>query len=178
MLYGQSRILRTRVFRRRWRLPDVLVPKRDVYKRQALSRFDGIRHSSPPGQLLLFLTFQCFSYKGCSVDFSIQIAPVSYTHLDVYKRQLVHRDGVGDLQLVQVFRRVEQAAVIHPHHHGAVAHVDGFHNADIEMCIRDRKEDGYRGVVLFKRNMKCLAHARSHFLQKIQRGICITVFKT
>ena len=43
----------------------------------------------------------------------------------------MHRDGVGDLQLVQVFRRVEQAAVIHPHHHGAVAHVDGFHNADI-----------------------------------------------
>ena len=43
----------------------------------------------------------------------------------------MHRDGVGDLQLVQVFCRVKQAAVIHPHHHGAVAHVDGFHNADI-----------------------------------------------
>lgn len=34
------------------------------------------------------------------------------------------------------------------------------------------------GVTRGKASMKCLAHARSHFLQKIQRGICITVFKT
>ncbi len=33
---------------------------------------------------------------------------------------LVHRDGIGDLQLVEVLRRVDQPPVVHPHHHGAV----------------------------------------------------------
>ena len=43
----------------------------------------------------------------------------------------MHRDGVGNFQLVEVLRRVNEAAVVHPHHHGAVAGVDGLHNADV-----------------------------------------------
>ena len=43
----------------------------------------------------------------------------------------MYRDGIRNFQLVEVLRRVDQPPVVHPHHHGAAAHVDGLHDADV-----------------------------------------------
>ena len=43
----------------------------------------------------------------------------------------MHRDGIGDLQLVEVLGGVDQPPVVHPHHHRAAAGVDGLHDADV-----------------------------------------------
>ena len=43
----------------------------------------------------------------------------------------MHRDGVGDLQFVEVLGRVHQPPVVHAHHHGALPGVDALHDADV-----------------------------------------------
>ena len=65
---------------------------------------------------------------GTTAGATCWAAPVSYTHLDVYKRQLqVHLEVVGLLQDVRKFLQLLG-------HDGVEHHV----GAGDEMCIRDR----------------------------------------
>ena len=56
-------------------------------------------------------------------------SPVSYTHLDVYKRQIGDRAMVGAVQ--DAFAQIPATYIADGHHRAASA-------VKVEMCIRDR----------------------------------------
>ena len=81
-----------------------------------------------------------YEAKPTPSGLSRNISPVSYTHLDVYKRQVIDTCGAGASGLS---RPVFHIAVIGQktllHQHGGA--VGPFHDAEallLEMCIRDR----------------------------------------
>ena len=88
-----------------------------MYKRQALTAeqikksTEGIKDSIPPEVVSISpAEGSLLSVEGkLSIEYNMSIAPVSYTHLDVYKRQHLGRHGSKD-----GIRRLCNGRCIHP----------------------------------------------------------------
>ena len=72
------------------------------------------------------------SRRYCASSGQVTYTPVSYTHLDVYKRQLYDRsDGFYRRQLILTTKDKPQSRVDDPDIAEKMA-------AEVKMCIRDR----------------------------------------